>query len=216
MDTIKLGEIEIKVTRKRIRNMHLRVLPPDGKVVVSAPYLLSSKSIERFVLSKADWINRNRERILSANPLPRPEYRSGEIHFLFGNPCILELVENGKPGTAFRQGNKIIMQTGAVDANAGERLMEKLYRDELAAIIPSIIEKWEPVKTRWGSCNTRSARIWLNLDLARRPFHLVEYIVVHEMTHLLERGHNAIFYAYMDKWIPSWKEYRKELRNSRL
>lgn len=225
MDIIKVGEVEIHVTRKRIRNMHLRVLPPDGKVIISAPYLLSKRAIERFASSKIGWITRHRERILLSSPVAPYQFISGESHPLFGELLELEVTDSPPYGEVYRSGARIVLHSGG-NSTGIERseLLDKWYRSELMNMLQHLIRKYEEpmgvrvmeikvrkMKTRWGSCNPSAQRIWFNLELARRPLHLVEYIVVHEMVHLLERGHNQRFYGLMEGWIPDWKKCRKEL-----
>jgi predicted metal-dependent hydrolase len=222
--------LEITVTRKRIKNLHLRIIPPDGDVTISAPYLMSQRSIERFVISKLDWINRNRSRIISLTPSVSPEYVTGEKHLLFGEEFELEVFEGCSKKDVSREDGRIIMRlNGHMDTMKRELMLEKWYARQLEPVLIHYIKRFEPVmgvkvneikirkmKTRWGTCNPAVARLRFNLELARKPLHIVEYIVLHEMVHLLEKGHNERFYGFMDRWMPGWKNYRKELRSRSL
>jgi len=226
INKILAGDIEITVTRKRIKNLHLRIIPPRGDVLISAPYLMSQRSIEKFALSKLDWINRHRQRIISAEPSVPHLYETGETHFLFGESCILEIAEGDRQGQVIKEDTRIILHLkGPADALRREKFMDKWYAGQLEQVLLGYIGKYEPVmgvkvkevkirkmKTRWGTCNPRAARLRFNLELARRPLHIVEYIVLHEMVHLLEPGHNKRFYSFMDRWMPGWKNYRRELK----
>lgn len=227
MQKITIGNIEITVTRKKIKNLHLRIIPPGGDVTISAPYLMSQKSIERFALSKLGWINRHRERILSAAPSFKPQYLSGERHLLLGKQYELNVVEGDQHGLVTVEDTRIILNLGRpLDEKGRAALLEKFYARQLEPVLVGYIRKYEQLmnvrvkelkmrkmKTRWGTCNPSAARLRFNLELARKPLHIVEYIVLHEMVHLLETGHNKRFYALMERWMPQWKDYRKELRN---
>lgn len=226
MQRIVVEGVEIEVTRKRIKNMHLRIIPPDAKVLISAPYLLSQRSVEKFATSKIGWIKRHRQRILLSSPVAPNQFITGESHTLFGETFKLQLVDSPPFGKVYRNGTCIILHSSRNSTRIErEEMLGKWHRSELMKLLPPIIQRYEilmgvkvnevkirKMKTRWGSCNPSAKRIWFNLELARRPLHLIEYIVVHEMVHLLERGHNARFYGFMDLWMPDWKSYRKELR----
>lgn len=226
MGVVKIEGIEITINRKRIKNIHLRVMPPDGRVVVSSPLLVSQKRIEAFIMAKKGWIFKHRERIIKAAGVTAPRLESGETHMLFGKPLVMVIQHDGKPGNAEVINNSLYLTPGKNDSpGSRELILENWYSRRLSEILPGIVSRWEPVmgvkvrqvkvrkmKTRWGSCNPIAGRIWINLELAKRRPEIIEYIVVHEMTHLLERGHNHLFYGLMDRWLPGWRMLRKELR----
>jgi hypothetical protein len=226
MRKIVIDGIEITITRKRIKNIHLKVKTPDGRVEITAPVLVSQQRIEKFALSRIEWVKKHRSRILKMSPQPVTEYLTGETHFLCGKPySLIVLEESAKDGVEI-SGNQIVLKLkGRGGVKRRETVLYNWYKSRLNNLIPHIVEKWEPImgvsvkefslrkmRSRWGSCNPLSAKITINLELAKRSDTILEYIVVHEMTHLLERGHNNRFYRYMDQWIPEWREYRKELR----
>jgi len=227
LQKILVGDIEITIARKRIRNLHLRILPPHGDVVISAPYLISQKSIERFAQSKIGWINKHRERIISEAPEVIHQYQTGEILFLLGEPFELVVNESKPHGLVLKEDKRIILHISRpASIKLREALLDRWYSTQLEPILLAYIGKYEPLmgvrvkeikirkmKTRWGTCNPSMSRLRFNLELARKPLYLVEYIVLHEMVHLLERGHNDRFYGFMDKWMPEWRNHRKELRN---
>ncbi|MCA1756745.1 MAG: M48 family metallopeptidase [Bacteroidales bacterium] len=225
--------IEVTVIRKSIRNLILRVRKPDAEVMVSAPPGVSASYIQKFVISRKEWIGRHRDRILRTVPPAEKQYITGEIHLLFGKEYHLRMVET--PGLTTRA-NRVIKSTVEGDeivisvplgAEREKRmaLLYSFYAAQLAAEIPAMVARWETVmgvrvertglrkmKTRWGSCNRAAARIMINSELARCPIYLTEYIVVHEMVHLFEGGHNKRFYSFMDRFLPEWRNFRKELR----
>ncbi len=213
--------IEIQVARKKIKRLSLRVCPPDGQVRVSAPRRFSEREIRAVVVEKLGWIKKHRARFL-AQPKPvQPRFADGETHYYFGDPLQLEVRQ-----TTGRQRVEIDRQVLRMHVKPGaamekrQRLLDEWYRGKLKERIPALIAKWEPIvgrrvaqwgvkkmKTRWGSCNIDKRRIWLNLELAKKPSVCLEYIIVHEMVHLLERYHNANFKQYMDRFMPAWREY---------
>ena len=222
---LSIDGIDVHVVRKDIRNLNMRVHPPDGRICVSAPVHVADKYIRDFVSSKLNWIIKKQTVLFSQPPPSIRRYLSGELHYFSGNAYRLELVEST------RRHEVKLTQTGTMQmycrsgtsAANKEKLLYEWYRKELKKRIPVLIEKWEPVigkkvsgfgirkmKTRWGSCNIKSRRIWLNLELARRPGECLEYVIVHELVHLLERNHNQRFKALMSQYLPDWRE-RKAL-----
>jgi predicted metal-dependent hydrolase len=225
--------IEVTVIRKSIRNLILRVRKPDAEVMVSAPPGVSASYIRKFVISRREWIGKHRDRILTTDHPAEREYVTGEIHLLFGTEYRLRMVETpdlaprakrlAKP---FVEGEEIVI---TLPAGAGREkrmaLLYSFYASRLADEIPALISRWEAVmgvrvertvlrkmKSRWGSCNRAAARICINTELARVPVYLTEYIVVHEMVHLFEGGHNSRFYSFMDRFLPEWRNFREELK----
>lgn len=219
---IRIEEITIEIERKKIKNLHLRVYPPDGRVKATAPLSFSDDMIRSFAVSKIDWIRRNRDRIRERNPQLPCEFLSGEPHLYNGRCYRLELIEqDAKPHAEIEDGMlKLYVRPGA-DADKRKAVMYEFYRERLKLALPGIIAKWEKemnvgvrefgvkrMKTKWGTCNRKARRIWINLELAKKPPECLEYIVVHEMAHLLERYHNDVFYGYMDRFLPNWRIYK--------
>jgi predicted metal-dependent hydrolase len=223
--------VSIQLVRKAIRSLRLGVYPPDGQVRMSAPYRMSDKAIRQFVISRMAWIKRYRSKFAGRERhLPR-EYVTGESHFYQGVRYSLNVTyKDAVPNVAITDNASIDMQ---VRPGSGKkeraRVLMAWYRERLKELLPPMVAKWEPVlgvkvneigvkrmKTRWGSCNIRAHRVWLNLALAEKSMPCLEYILVHEMVHLLERHHNARFTAYMNKFVPQWKSLKKELHQTSL
>jgi predicted metal-dependent hydrolase len=222
-----VGDLEIELIKKNIKNIHLVVLPPDGRVRVSVPKKQHAEAVRLFIVSNLAWIKKQQAKFQKQKRQPAREYVSGESHYFLGERFLLNVIytNKGKQGVELR--NRTYLDLFVRESSTKEqrqKVMKEWYRRELKALIPPLIEKWEPLigvkvnswgvklmKTRWGSCNITAGRIWLNLDLAKKNPACLEYIVVHEMVHLLERLHNANFVAYMDKFLPNWRSIRAEL-----
>jgi len=223
---ITVGVFEVDVVRKAIKNMHVAVYPPTGRVRVSVPLVVSDEAVRLAVMTKAPWIKRQQAKFKRQDRQSRREYISGESHFVFGKRYRLNVVYDKGPGRI------IIRNKSYIDLHVPEgtntvkrdRIFREWYRKQLKALIPSLIEKWEglinvdvadwgvkKMKTKWGSCNTEAHRIWLNLELAKKPELCLEYIIVHEMVHLLEKHHNDRFKALMDGFMPHWKQAKAVL-----
>lgn len=227
MEKIIINDIEIELTKKNIKNLHLSVHPPDGRVKISAPYRMNMDSIRLFVISKISWIKRQQSKFKNQERQPEREYVSGESHYFLGQRYLLNVIYTNKRKQGVEVRNKKYIDL-YVRENAPkhirERVMIEWYRKQLKELIPPLIAKWEPIigvkvkefgvkrmKTCWGTCNTKAKRIWINLELAKKSPTCLEYVVVHEMVHLLERHHNERFKAYMDKFIPNWRAVKAEL-----
>lgn len=225
---IQIEGIPVTIEKKKIKNIYLKVLSPDGKVVISAPKKMSQKAIEAFALSKGSWIKEKRKKY-EGRTLPKElQYETGEQILFFGKPYPLEVkYTNGSNKITFTE-EKIQMQVKENSTREQrEYCLNEWYRKQLKMRIPQLIEKWEPVmnvqvrewkvknmKTRWGTCNTGAQRIWLNLQLAKKKPECLEYVVVHEMTHLLERNHNERFWGFMDMFLPEWRTIKAELNRN--
>jgi predicted metal-dependent hydrolase len=223
---IYVGGIEVEVVRKRIRNLNLRVCSPEGRVCMSVPTHVDDAAVRRFVSEKLDWILKQQVRIRSRVRSAPLELVTGDWIDFFGERYRLCVTEGGRSCGVFRRdgsGLELVVVPGA-DRAQREAVLYAWYRTELKARIPSLIAEWEPVlqvsvsewgvkrmKTRWGSCNYRARRIWLNLELAKKAPACLEYVVVHEMVHLLEPSHNKRFYGFMDQFLPSWRERKARL-----
>lgn len=224
-DRIDLADICIAVTYKDIKNIHLSVHPPTGRVTISAPKGAPPDIIRLFAISKLGWIRRHQRIFREQERLLPGEFRNRESHYYRGKRYLLKVVEQKGPPKVVLQHSHIELYLRPRTSKAKkEAVLEKWYREQLRKVLPGLIEMWagklnvqvrefgiKKMKTRWGTCNTRAKRIWLNLELAKKPPQCLEYVVVHEMVHLLERGHNERFVAYLDKFIPHWRSYRDQL-----
>ncbi|KTD49748.1 zinc metalloprotease [Legionella rubrilucens] len=218
--------LRCELVRKPIKNLHLRVYPPDGRIRVSAPLRMNQKTIEQFIIAKQDWIEQSRQRFLSRMPSTQRHYNDGEIHYLFGHPCILTIKPTSKrPFCSLNE--PFLCLNIAAEASYDDKasLVQRWYREQLRQQLNELIPRWEKIigvkahaigikkmKTRWGSCNTRTARVWFSLMLAEKPLACVEYVVVHELVHLLEASHNHRFHGFMNQFLPDWQK-RKALLN---
>jgi len=222
--------LDVEVLRKEIRHLYIRVDRSDGRVRVSAPRRMSDDAIRDAVRRNHAWIARRQERASCQPKSSALQLVSGDLVPAFGGLVQLCLRESHTVRRRIHldADGRLVMQL-APGSTREERaaLIDGWYRQQLRDRIPVLIKTWEPVmgvsvaewgvkrmRTRWGSCNPRARRIWLSLELARRPLDCLEYVVVHEMVHLLERGHNRRFYAFMDQFLPNWRLARTELRNS--
>jgi len=226
---IEVSDIQVEVVRKAIRNLNLTVYAPDGRVRVAAPRHVSNDSVRAFVTSNLEWIRKKQLHFRTRPKPPQLEIVSGEIHYFMGRRYRLEVVERyGRHEAALNDGTQMILYvrpgTSSVNRKA---VLREWYRQQLKRLIPPLITHWEPVmgvqvsqwgvkkmKTRWGSCNIDEKRIWLNLELAAKPPECLEFILVHEMAHLLVRRHNKRFEAAMDRFLPQWRLHRKTLYQS--
>lgn len=224
---IRVSGIEIEVTRKKIKNLYLRVNRGTGKVKVSCPLFVSEKGLLRFVEPRVNWIKERQQKALLVPDKKDYKYVTGETHYFQGKPYQLEVLEGKGRNKAQFEGERIILKAQIESTiEIKQKMIDTLYRSYLKSEIPKLIEKWEPVmgvqvsdfgvrkmRTRWGTCNITAKRIWLSLELAKKTPGCLESVVVHEMVHLLERLHNKRFYAFMDQFYPEWKIYEKELNS---
>jgi predicted metal-dependent hydrolase len=228
---IDVNGLIVDVVRKNIKNLHLAVYPPNGRVRVAVPLRINDEAVRLFTISKLAWIKRQQAKFAAQERQSAREFVSGESHYYQGNRYLLNVIYRvGIPAVAIRN-NKIMdlcVRPGS-DTPERERILTTWYRRRLKEEIPPLIAKWEPIigvqvaewgvkqmKTRWGTCNIKAQRIWLNLELIKKPVHCLEYVVVHEMVHLLERHHNDRFTAYMNRFMPLWQYYREELNRAPL
>lgn len=227
MSTIIVNNIEIEVTRKNIKNIHLSVHPPNGEVKISSPMHVNDNALILFVLSKMEWLQNQIYKFKIQEKVKETLYATGETHYLFGKPYLLNVIEidKGSPKVEIRNKKYIDLYIKKESSKEKkEKIMKEWYREELKKEIPPLIEKWEEIigekvndwgvkhmRTRWGSCNTKDRRIWINLELVKKPYHCLEYVIVHEIMHLVERGHGPFFQRLMDKFYPDWRTIKEEL-----
>ncbi len=221
----------MEVVRKPIKNLHLSVHPPDGRVRVSAPSHIDDEAVRLAVVSKLSWIRRHQKTFADQPRQSQREMISGESHYFLGRRYRLNVTERNGPNRVTLNGtSELTMQLRpGTDRDRREQLLNAWYRRRMKELVPDLIAKWQPIigvevadwgikkmKTRWGSCNTRDNRVWLNLELAKKSLNCIEYVLVHEMVHLLERNHSEHFKALMDKFLPQWQLYRDELNQAPL
>ena len=222
---IQLGEITVEVEHKDIKNLHLSVYPPTGHVRIAAPLRMELDTIRIFAITKLGWIKSQQKKLREQMRETPREYLDRESHYLWGQRYLLAVIEIDQPPQIQIQHRTIWLQ---VRPGTGEEkkqeIVESWYRDQLRQAVPPLIAHWEPVmgvkvgkvyvqrmKTRWGSCNPTNGSIRLNSELAKKPRECLEYLMVHEMVHLMEPTHNQHFIALMDHFMPSWQTCREIL-----
>ena len=225
MKNMMINNIEIEVQKKKIKNLHLYVLPPLGRVRVSAPQNMNEDAIRMFVITNISWIKQQQEKFNNQPRQSEREYISGESVYLWGNRYRLEVVYSNTRNDVQIRGERLLLQVREVSTTQQRaNILNAWYREHIKKEIPPLIEKWQNVipvvindwgvknmKTRWGTCNVKDKRIWLNLQLAKKHPPCLEYVVVHELVHLLEKKHNKDFVTYMDKFLPDWRTTKDEL-----
>ena len=226
MYQIVLDDITIDVVQKNIKNMHLSVYPPSGRVRLAAPMDINEEAVRLFAISKLSWIKTNQRKFLKQERQSPRAFDDRESHYYQGRRYLLRVTEHDAPSKVEIKSKTHIDLYVRPDTTVEKRqsILNEWYRKQLKNQIPALIDKWEKVidvdvndwgvkqmKTKWGTCNIEEKRIWINLELAKKPAFCLEYIVVHEMIHLLERHHNDYFLAYLDKFLPQWKMCKEEL-----
>ncbi|WP_431066804.1 M48 family metallopeptidase [Methylotuvimicrobium sp.] len=226
MAMIEIGSIAMQLNRKAIKNLHISVLPPDGRVRVSAPESMTDTAIRMAVISRIPWIKKQQSDFAKQPRQSDREMVSGECHYLWGKRYRLNIVErSGKHEIKLGRGWLHLYVSTSATAENRALVLNSFYRDALKKRIADLLTVWQSkigvaaadwgvkrMKTKWGSCNKQAKRIWLNLELAKNPPECLEYILVHELVHLLERTHNERFKAHMEKLLPDWRE-RRDLLN---
>jgi len=222
---IDLGGIAIDVVQKDIKNIHLSVYPPTGRVRIAAPLRMGLDTIRVFAITKLGWIKSQQQKLREQERETPREYLDCESHYVWGKRYLLRIEEKDTAPKVELKHNKMILRIRpATSRETKQNILESWYREALKEAVPALISKWEPVigvkvkrffvqrmKTKWGSCSPDSRSIRLNTELAKKPPECLEYIVVHEMIHLLEPTHNARFISLMDQFMPKWRFYKDEL-----
>ncbi|MBP0622881.1 M48 family metallopeptidase [Cupriavidus consociatus] len=223
--SIDLGELSVDVVRKDIKHVHLSVYPPDGRVRISAPRHMSSDLIRVYAITRLDWIRRQQRKLLAQERETPREYLDRESHYVWGKRYLLRIVEaDAAPTVKLKHSTLELVVRPGSDAGRRRELLDAWYREQLRGAVPPLLEKWQPLlgvtarrilvqhmKTKWGSCNPVSGNVRLNTDLARKPSDCLEYILVHELVHLIEPTHNARFQSLMDRFMPQWRQIRDEV-----
>jgi predicted metal-dependent hydrolase len=226
MYQLDIGGFTVDVVRKDIKNIHLSVYPPEGRVRIAAPLDVEDENIRLFIISKISWIKKNQRKFQNQDRQSKRAFQERESHYFEGRRYLLNVIEHNAPAKVVIR-NKIYMdlyvRPGATQEQC-QKVLNEWYRRQLKNRIPEIMEKWEKIigvnvldwsvklmKTKWGTCNIEKKSILINLELAKKPVSCLEYIIVHEMIHLLERHHNERFLYYMNQFLPRWKSLKEEL-----
>lgn len=223
--TLDLGDFRAEVVRKAIKHVHLSVYPPDGRVRIAAPAGMELETIRLFAIAKLAWIRRQQRKILAQERETPREFLDRESHYVWGKRYLLKVVEKeAAPAVELGHSSLLLQVRPGYDAARRQEILDAWYREQIRQAVPALLEKWQPLigvragkvfvqrmRTRWGSCNPAAGHIRLNTDLAKKPPECLEYIVVHELTHLLEPTHNARFASLMEMFLPHWRPMRDEL-----
>lgn len=222
---IAFGAITVDVVLKDIKNIHLSVYPPSGRVRISAPSRMSLDTIRVFAISRLGWIKQQQQKLQEQERETPREYLGRESHYVWGKRYLLSVIEGHEvPSVALQHSRLLLRVRPGTDTQKKQAIVEAWYRWQLKQTVPPLIARWEPLmgikierffvqrmKTKWGSCNHRARTLRLNTELAKKPRECLEYIVVHEMTHILAPTHNARFVVMMDQFMPQWRFYREQL-----
>lgn len=222
---INLGEIAVDVVQKDIKNIHLSVYPPHGRVRISAPLRMDIDTIRVFAIAKLGWIKNQQHKLCEQERETPREFLDRESHYLWGRRYLLMIELHAAAPVIVLKHNKMILRMRPETSHEKKQeILEAWYREQLKAALPALFEKWESLmnvkvgrcfvqkmRTKWGSCSPDTGNIRLNTDLAKKPPECLEYIVVHELAHLLEPTHNQRFISLMDQFMPKWKFYRDQL-----
>lgn len=225
-EQIQILDLTIDVVKKDIKNMHLAVYPPTGRIRIASPKDVNDEAIRLFAIGKIRWIKKHQKNFYEQLREAPREYITGESHYFDGKRYLLRVIERyGKHELKIKNKSYLELYVSPIATiEAKEKVFNEWYRDHLKEIVPDIIKKWEEktnlncdhwdikkMRTRWGSCNIEKRKILLNLELAKKPRHCLEYVIVHELMHFFERNHNDHFKGLLDKYMPNWVSYKREL-----
>ena len=222
---IKLGDITADVVLKDIKNIHLSVYPPSGRVRISAPLRMDIDTIRVFAISRLGWIKQQQKKFQEQERETPREYLNLESHYVWGKRYLIKVIENDEvPSVELKHRKMVLCVRPGTDDKKKQAIIDSWYREQLKKAVPPLIARWEPLlgvkverffvqrmKTKWGSCNYKARNIRLNTELAKKPQECLEYVVIHEMAHLLEPTHNSRFIMLMDRFMPKWQFYRDKL-----
>lgn len=225
MEQLQLGNIIVDVIQKDIKNIYLSVYPPTGRVRISAPFRMDVDTIRVFAISKLSWIRKQQAKLKKQEREAPREFLNNESHYFNGKRYLLKIIHhNAAPRVNLQHSTIELYVRPKTGREKMKVILDEWYRRYLKATVPMLIAKWEKkmniqvnefgikkMRTKWGTCNREVKRIWLNLDLAKKPSECLEYIIVHEMVHLLERTHNDRFVSLMTEFMPKWRFYKDEL-----
>ena len=224
-----ISNIPIEVNKKNIKNMHLYVKAPNGKVSVSAPLSMSDEAIERFVRTKFNWIRNQIRKFDNQQRQSEREYVSGETFYVWGKRYYLQIEYSNKNSLALIRDRAVLTVRKESTSEQREAFVREWYREQLKADIARLLPKWEKITglkasawqtkymtTRWGTCNSNTGKLWFNLQLAKKTPECLEYVILHELCHLEEKNHSERFIALMDKYMPMWRELKATLNEQTL
>lgn len=233
-EKIYLEDTEITIVRKKIKNMHMYIRPPKGEVLITAPLRLPYGEIERFVFQKRDWITENVEKMKNTEVTPDPVYKDKDVIMVWGELYELSVFQGTRYSLVLtedisRDGRKIARLCVRAGCTDGQRIhfMNEWYRKELSERVNYLLPKWETytglkcsswqskvMKTRWGTCNTKTKKIWLNVRLAEHPVECLEYVILHELAHTRVPNHGADFKAILTEYMPDWRTVKRRLKDN--
>ena len=230
MEEIVLSGIPISITKKSIKNMYIRVLPPDGRVQITAPHTANDDSIRRFAISRISWIKKQKKSFEEQPRQTKRQYITGESYYLWGKRYRLDVQYSNVKNCVCLSGGKLILQVRKESTAAQrENVLNEWYREQIKQTVPGVLQKCENIagvqaeewhiknmRTKWGICNIEKRRIWLNLQLAKKTPECLEYVIIHELVHFLERNHNERFCEYMNHFCPNWREIKENLNQQML
>ena len=230
MNELKIGDISITVNKKDIKNMYIRVLPPEGKVQITAPRSAGDDTIRMFAVSRISWIKKQRENFEAQARQTKRQYVTGESYYVWGRRYRLDVQYSNIRNEVSLKGERLILQVRSESTpEQREHVLNDWYREQFKRRLPEVIQKCEQVvgvqasewriknmRTKWGTCNIERKRIWLNLQLAKKTPECLTYVATHELVHLLERNHNDQFQKYMDAYFPDWRVVRATLNQQML
>lgn len=222
---LTVAGLDVDVVYKDIKNMHISVYPPVGRLRVAAPQRTTEDAIRLAIVQRLSWIKRQQTQFQNANRQTERMMVSGETHYVWGQRYLLDVSKSsGAYGVQIKGNTLWVITPPGTDAAGRYGALDRWYRRELKAAVPALLEKWQPIlkveadkfvvrkmKTKWGTCVATSRTIWLNPELSKKEPRCLEYIVVHELMHLLESGHGERFVALMDQFLPDWRARRDEL-----
>lgn len=227
---ITVSDLDIIIERKDIKNLHIGVYPPNGKIRVATPLHIDNEAVRLAVISKLSWLKKQREAFLNQPRQSQREMISGESHYLFGKRYLLDVKHRNTKHEIVKKHSKLeLYAKDNTTVENRQKVLDEYYRQNLKQEIKKLIEKWQKnidvtinswkiqkMKTKWGSCNIEDKRLLFNLELAKVPLECIEYIVVHEMLHLKERHHNDNFKALLDRNLSDWQSRKERLKKSLL
>ncbi len=233
-EKIYLEGTEITIVRKRIKNMHMYIRPPKGEVLITTPLRVPYGEIERFVFQKRDWITENVEKMKNTEVTPDPVYKDKDVIMIWGELYELSVFQGTRYSLTLtedisQEGRKIARLCVRAGCTDGQRIrfMNEWYRKELSERVNYLLPKWETytglkcsswqskvMKTRWGTCNTKTKKIWLNVRLAEHPAECLEYVILHELAHTRVPNHGADFKAILTEYMPDWRTVKRRLKDN--
>ena len=226
--TLEVSGLPVDVVRKDIRNIHLSVYPPDGRVRLAVPQHIDNEAARLAIIDRLGWIRQQQQELRAQPRQSKREMVTGESHYVWGQRCRLDVIRHTGPARVAHPGPRTLELVVAPDTSADERrtLLERWYREQVKARVPDLLDTWQQtmevtvtdwgvrtMKTKWGSCNVDARRILLNTELAKKPVPCLEYIIVHELVHLQERHHTERFRQLMSRYLPQWP-HRRALLNA--